>query len=46
VAWFADFLRRHVLGDLHAELEAALQVPQSPAAHDVEQVCAQLAALI
>jgi hypothetical protein len=46
VAWFADFLRRHLLGDLHAELEAALQVPQSPAARDVEQVCAQLAALI
>jgi hypothetical protein len=46
VAWFADFLRRHLLGDLHAELEAALQVPQSPAARDVEHVCAQLAALI
>lgn len=46
VAWFAEFLRRHVLGDLHTELEAALQVPQSPAARDVEQVCAQLAALI
>ena len=46
VAWFADFLRRHVLGDLHAELEAALQVPQAPAARDVEQVCRQLEALI
>jgi hypothetical protein len=46
VAWFGDFLRRHVLGDLHAELEAALQVPQSPAARDVEQVCRQLEALI
>lgn len=46
VVWFADFLRRHVLGDLHAELEAALQVPQSPAARDVEQVCRQLEALI
>jgi len=46
VAWFADFLRRHVLGDLHAELEAALQVPQSTEARDVEQVCRQLEALI
>ena len=46
VAWFAEFLRRHVLGDLHAELEAALQVPQSVEARDVEQVCLQLAALI
>ena len=46
VAWFADFLRRHVLGDLHAELEAALQVPQSTEAREVEQVCAQLAALV
>ena len=35
-----------MLGDLHAELEAALQVPQSPAARDVEQVCRQLEALI
>lgn len=31
VAWFADFLRRNVLGNLHLELQAAAAVPESAA---------------
>jgi hypothetical protein len=35
VAWFAEFLRQNILGNLHADLAAAAGLPDSPAFADV-----------
>jgi hypothetical protein len=43
VAWFAEFLRRNLLGNLHIELQAAAALAESPALREVEASLARLA---
>ncbi|MCY2966715.1 MAG: hypothetical protein NT069_24315 [Planctomycetota bacterium] len=42
VAWFSDFMRRNILGQLHDELETALKVGQSATFREAERICRQL----
>jgi hypothetical protein len=44
VAWFAEFLRTHLLGPLQEELQTAAAIPQLPEFRQVEQSLAALAA--
>ncbi|MFN0050698.1 MAG: GTPase [Planctomycetales bacterium] len=45
VAWFSDFLRRHILGTLHTELQTAADLPQSPAFRDATDCLTSLASV-
>ena len=46
VAWFAEFLREHILGDLHAELAAAAGVTEQSAYREVQACLERLSALV
>lgn len=43
VAWFAEFLRKNLMGDLHAELQAAAALADSSILRDVDACLARLA---
>ncbi|MSR57021.1 MAG: hypothetical protein EXS05_05045 [Planctomycetaceae bacterium] len=43
VKWFAEFLRRNILGSLHVELHAAADLPRSPAFAAVDDCLSRLA---
>lgn len=44
VAWFSEFLRRNILGNLHAELQSAAAMPRLAAFREVASALDQLAA--
>jgi hypothetical protein len=46
VAWFADFLRRNLLGQLHDELDAAVGVVTSPAYVEAQRLAAELTRVV
>jgi hypothetical protein len=46
VAWFAEFLRRNILGDLHAELAAAAGMSEAAAYREVLTSIDRLAAQV
>ena len=46
VAWFAEFLRKHLLGNLHVELQAAAALADSPKLREIEACLARLAGRI
>jgi hypothetical protein len=43
VAWFTEFLGRHLLGNLHVELQAAAALADSDQLAEVEACLARLA---
>jgi hypothetical protein len=46
VAWFAEFLRQHILGDLHCELAAAAGMTEGAAYQEVLNSIDRLAAQV